>query len=141
VPPDYHVPHTETPSTADLAQTAVAQIKTLMRDELALAKTEMRDKGKQVGFAGGLLGGAAVLALYGFALLLALTVSLLALMWPLWVALLVVTAVVFAAAALTALFGKQKIRDPAPPLPPDPAASVREDVEALADAFERGRHS
>jgi uncharacterized membrane protein YqjE len=69
-------------STSELVGQAAAQISTLVRDELALAKTELAEKGKRAGLGGGLFGGAAVLALYGLGLLLALAVVLLDLVWP-----------------------------------------------------------
>jgi hypothetical protein len=50
-------------STSDLVSQAAAQISTLVRDELALAKAELAEKGKRAGLGGGLLGGAAALAL------------------------------------------------------------------------------
>jgi Putative Actinobacterial Holin-X, holin superfamily III len=141
MPPDLRPGDPGSASTAELVQTAVSQISTLVRDELALAKTEMLSKGKQVGVGGGLVGAAGVLALYGIGLLLALVVAALALVWPLWLALLVVTVVVFAAAAVAGLVGKQKITAAAPPVPTDTVASVHDDLQAVTDAFREGRHS
>jgi hypothetical protein len=46
-----------------LVNRAAAQIATLVRDELVLAKTELAEKGKRAGLGGGLLGAAAMLAL------------------------------------------------------------------------------
>src|SRR4051794_31913998 len=90
-------------ATPDLVSQATAQVSTLVRDELALAKLELAEKGKRAGLGGGLLGGAAVLALYGLGLLLTLAVVLLDLAWPLWLAVLVVMVVAFLAAGVAAL--------------------------------------
>jgi hypothetical protein len=79
-------------STAERVSQAAAQVSTLVRDELALAKLELAEKGKRAGVAGGLFGGAAVLAAYGMGLLLTLAVVLLDVVWPLWLAVLVVMA-------------------------------------------------
>jgi len=128
-------------STAELVQAAVSQISTLVRDELALARAEMISKGKQVGLGGGLVGAAGALALYGLGLLLTLVVVLLALVWPLWAALLAVTVVVFAAAAVAGLLGKRKITTATPPVPTGAVASVRQDLRAVTDAFREGRTS
>jgi len=128
-------------STADLVQTAVSQISTLVRAELNLAKAEMLSKGKQVGTGGGLVGAAGVLVLYGIALLLALAVVALALVWPVWLALVAVTVAVFAAAGVAGLVGKQKITSATPPVPSGALASVHDDVQAVTDAFREGRHS
>ena len=52
---------TSTP-TSELVNQATAQIATLVRDELALARTELAEKGKRAGLGGGLVGAAVVLA-------------------------------------------------------------------------------
>lgn len=128
-------------STSDLVSQAAAQISTLVRDELALAKVELTEKGKRAGVGGGLVGGAAALSLYGLGLLLALAVVLLDLVWPLWLALLVVLVVVFAAAGVAALLGKQKLKSAAPPVPSAAAASAQADVRAVKNAVREGRSS
>src|SRR3954466_7462431 len=102
---------------SELVTQAAAQISTLVRDELALAKLEMTEKGKRAGLGGGLLGGAAVLGLYGLGLLLTLAVVLLGLAWRFWLGGLVVMLVVFAATGIAALVGKKKLQAAAPPVP------------------------
>ena len=126
-------------STGDLVSQAAAQISTLVRDELALAKLELTEKGKRAGIGGGLFGGAAVLGLYGLGLLLALAVVLLDLVWPLWLALLVVLVVVLAAAGIAALVGKKKLKAAVPPVPSDAVASAQADVRTVKNAVREGR--
>ena len=126
---------------SDLVNQAVAQVSTLVRDELALAKLELAEKGKRAGLGGGLFGGAAVLGLYGLGLLLALAVVLLDLAWPLWLAVLVVTVVVFAAAAVAALLGRRKLKEATPPVPSDAIAGVEADVATVKTAARRGRNA
>lgn len=128
-------------STADLVNHAAAQISTLVRDELALAKLELAEKGKRAGLGGGLFGGAAVLALYGLGLLLTLAVVLLDLAWPLWLAVLVVMVVVFAAAGIAALLGRNQLKAATPPLPGDAIAGVQTDVQTVKTAVHDGRSS
>src|SRR3954452_18493015 len=89
-------------STSDLVSQAAAQISTLVRDELALAKSELTEKGKRAGIGGGLFGAPGVLALYGGGLLLALAVVALDLVWPLGLTFHPTTAVFFAAAGVAA---------------------------------------
>ncbi len=127
-------------STAELVSQAAAQISTLVRDELALAKAELAEKGKRAGVGGGLFGGAAVLAWFGIGLFLALAVTLLDLAWPLWLAILVVMVVVFAAAGVAALLGKKELAKAAPPVPEQAIAGVESDIETLKSATYRGRH-
>jgi hypothetical protein len=131
--------HRSAASTSDLVSQAAAQISTLVRDELALAKLELVEKGKRAGLGGGLFGGAAALALYGLGLLLTLAVVALDLALPLWLAVLIVMVVVFAAAGVTALLGKQKLKSATPLTPSDAIASVNADVSAVKVAVREGR--
>jgi uncharacterized membrane protein YqjE len=128
-------------STADLIGQAAAQISTLVRDEVALAKAELAEKGKRAGIGGGLFGGAAVLAWFGLGLLIALAVVALDLVWPLWLSLLVVMIVVFAAAGVAAVLGRKKLAEASPMAPQGAIASVEADVETVKHAAHRGRHS
>ncbi len=128
-----------TASTADLVNQAAAQISTLVRDELALAKAELTEKGKRAGVGGGLFGGAAVLAWFGIGLLLTLAVVALDLVWPLWLAVLVVMVVVFAAAGVAALLGKKQLGKANPLVPQDAIASVETDMQTVKSAAQRGR--
>lgn len=127
-------------STADLVSRAATQISTLVRDELALAKIELVSKGKRAGIGGGLFGAAAVLALYGTGAVIALVIVALDLVWPLWLAVLVVAVAVFAAAGLAALVGKQQLKRAAPPVPREAVAGVAADLQTVRAAVEEGRH-
>lgn len=128
-------------STADLVTRATAQVSTLVRGELALARMELVEKGRRAARGGGLVGTAAVLALYGLALTVTLAVVALALVWPLWLAVLVVMAVVFAAAAGAALAGRRQLRRAAPPVPTQAMAGVADDIETVTTAVREGRNS
>ncbi|GIE28532.1 membrane protein [Actinoplanes italicus] len=128
-------------STADLVSQAAAQISTLVRDELALAKAELAEKGKRAGVGGGLFGGAAVLAWFGLGLLVTLAVVVLDLVWPLWLSILVVMIVVFATAGVAALLGKKQLSQANPPVPEGAIASVEADIETVKSAAHRGRHA
>jgi hypothetical protein len=81
-----------------------------------------------------------VLALYGVGLLLTLAVVALDLAWPLWLAVLVVTAVVFAAAGVAALLGRNKLKEASPPLPEKAIEGVEADVRTVQNAAREGRH-
>ncbi|MEV6851127.1 phage holin family protein [Actinoplanes sp. NPDC051411] len=133
------IPEQRTASTADLVNQAAGQVSTLVRDELALAKLELAEKGKRAGLGGGLFGGAAVLGLYGLGLLLAVAVAALDLVWPLWLAALVVMVVVFAAAGIAALMGRRKLKAAAPPVPAETIANVGADVRTVKTSVREGR--
>lgn len=127
-------------STAELVQRATEQISRLVRDELALARAELTEKGKHGGLGVGLFGGGGVLALYGVGALIASVVLLLALAVPAWAAALIVAVVLFAIAAVLALLGKKEVSRAVPPVPTAAADSVRADVDAVTAAVkDRGR--
>jgi hypothetical protein len=132
---------TEQQPTADLVRQLSQQVSTLVRDELALARIEMVEKGKRAGTGAGLLGGAGVMALYGLGGLLVTAGAALALVMPVWAAALIVTVVLFAAAGIAALLGKKQVSQALPPEPTDAMASGRRDVETVKTAIREGRHS
>lgn len=128
-------------STAELVQRASEQISLLVRDELTLARAELTEKGKHAGLGIGLFGGGGVLVIYGVGTLVATVVLLLALAMPAWAAALIVTGLLFAAAAVLALVGRQQVKQAVPPVPQAAASSVRADVDAVTAAVkDRGRN-
>jgi hypothetical protein len=88
--------------TGKLVSQLSEQVSTLVRDELALARAELTEKGKRAGTGAGLLGAAGVLALYGLGALFVTAAAALALVWPVWLAVLVVAVVIFAIAGVVA---------------------------------------
>ncbi|WP_433299111.1 phage holin family protein [Actinoplanes sp. CA-030573] len=130
---------TDQQSTADLVRQISEQVSTLVKDELSLAKIEMVEKGKRAGTGAGLFGAAGVLALYGVGALLVTIGALLALAMPVWVAALIVTVVLFAAAGVAALVGKKQVSAAMPPEPEAAMASGKRDVEAVKHAIQEGR--
>jgi uncharacterized membrane protein YqjE len=121
-------------STAELVQRASEQITTLVRDEIALAKAELTEKGKHAGIGVGLFGGSGVLALYGLGALLATIIIVLDLMMPLWLAALIVAVVLFLVAGILALFGKKQVTRAVPPEPAQAIQSVKADVNEVKHA-------
>ncbi len=127
-------------STSELVQRASEQISRLVRDELALARVELTEKGKHAGIGVGLFGGGGVLALYGLGALLIAVGLLLDLVMPNWVAALIVAVVLFLVAGVMALVGKKQVSQAVPPMPKAAADSVRADVDTVKAAVkDRGR--
>jgi uncharacterized membrane protein YqjE len=118
-------------STAELVRQAAEQISRLVRDELALAKVEMTEKGKKAGVGAGLLGGGGLVALYGVAALLTAIVLGLAEAMPAWLAALIVTVVLFAVAGVLALLGKKNVAKATPAKPEQAIAGLKEDVATV----------
>jgi uncharacterized membrane protein YqjE len=126
-------------STSELVQRASEQITRLVRDEIALAKVELAEKGKHAGIGVGLFGGGGVLALYGAGAAIATLIIVLDLFLPLWLAALIVTVVLFAIAGILALLGKRQVTKAAPAEPKEAVASVKADVDQVKHAVKAGR--
>jgi VIT1/CCC1 family predicted Fe2+/Mn2+ transporter len=127
-------------STAELVQRASEQISRLVRDEIALAKTELAEKGKHAGIGIGLFGGGGVLALYGTGAAVATLIIVFNLFLPLWLAALIVTVALFALAGVLALIGKNQVTKAIPPEPSAAIESVKADVDEVKQAVkERSR--
>lgn len=127
-------------STAQLVQHTAEQVAKLVRDEMALARAELSEKGRRAGVGMGLLGGSGVVALFGVGTLTAAVVLLLALAMPAWVAALLVAVALFAAAAVGALIGRKQVRQATPAVPREAVDGVRADVDTMTSAFrQRGR--
>jgi uncharacterized membrane protein YqjE len=121
-------------STSELVQRASEQITRLVRDEIALAKAELAEKGKHAGIGVGLFGGGGVLAMYGVGALIATLIIVLDLFLPLWLAALIVTVVLFAVAGVLALLGKNQVSRAGSPEPEGAVASVKADVDEVKHA-------
>jgi hypothetical protein len=122
-------------STSELVQKASEQISRLVKDEIALAKAELTEKGKHAGIGVGLFGGGGVLALYGVGALFATLIIVLDLFLPLWLAALIVTVVLFASAGVLALLGKKQVTQAVPPEPSAAIASAKADVDEVKHAI------
>jgi len=126
-------------STAELVQLASDQISRLVRDELALAKAELTEKGKHAGIGIGLFGGGGVLALYGVGALVATLIVVFDLFLPLWLAALIITITLFLVAGVLALIGKRQVSKATPPEPSAAIESVKADVDEVKQAVSRER--
>lgn len=127
-------------STSELVQRASEQITLLVRDEIALAKAELAEKGKHAGIGVGLFGGGGVLAVYGVGAAIATLIIVFDLFLPLWLAALIVTAALFLVAGILALLGKRQVTKAVPPEPKEAVASLKADVAEVKHAVkERSR--
>lgn len=124
-------------STAELVQHAAEQTAKLVRDELALARAELTQKGKNAGVGAGLFGGGGALALFGVGALVAALVLLLDLVMPAWVAALIVAIALFVVAGIFARMGKQRVQQAMPPIPQGAVGSVQTDVKTVSAAAKR----
>ncbi|WP_433544916.1 phage holin family protein [Streptomyces sp. CA-294286] len=130
-------PQSAEPSAADLVKRATEQFSELVREELRLARAEMKDKGKKAGIGGGLYGGAGITAFLALQALVATGIAALALVLPVWASGLIVTAILAALAAILALAGRKKTRSAAPLAPEQAAENVRADIQEIKERAQR----
>jgi len=116
---------------ATLVSDLSSDVSRLVRDELQLAKAELKDKGREAGVGVGLFGGAGTVALYGVAALVAAAILGLAEAIPAWLAALLVAVLLFAVATVVALLGKRHVAGATPPVPEHVVEGVQKDLQAL----------
>ena len=97
-------------SIGTIIKELTADVSMLIRSEIALLKLEIKEAIAKLGTGGALLGAAAFLGLIGIAFLfVTITLGLVALGVPAWASALIVTVVLFVAAAVLGLMGKKKL--------------------------------
>jgi len=106
-----------------------SEMSTLIRQEMALARAEMTEKGKEAGKGAGLFGGAGAVGLLGAGALTAGIILLLDLAIAAWLAAVIVGVIYVAVAAFLGLKGRDKIQAATPPVPEQTVDTVKEDVE------------
>jgi MFS family permease len=127
-------------TAGELVSQAARQISELVHQELALAKAELAEKGRDAGRGAGLFGAAGTVAFYGGATLVGAAVAALAIVWPTWAAALVVGMVLLIVAGVLALTGRKQLRRAVPPAPEQAIESVKADAREIREHL-RERHS
>jgi uncharacterized protein YacL len=102
---------------------------TLIRQEMALARAELQEKGKTAGKGAGLFGGAGVVGLLAAGALTAAIILLLDKVMAAWLAAVIVAVVYGAVAAVLGMRGKEEIQRATPPVPQETIETTKEDVE------------
>lgn len=123
---------------ADIVKQVSDEAKTLVGQELKLAKAEMTEKAKEIGIGAGMFGGAGyTLHLAALGLMLTLIFALATAMAA-WLAALVVTVVFVAIAGVLALSGKKRIQKAGPPVPEETIESVKQTIETVKEEAKWG---
>jgi uncharacterized membrane protein YqjE len=125
--------------TSELLKELSNQVTTLVRQEIELAKLELREKGKKAGTGAGMFGGAGVLGLYAVGALTATIILLLATFMADWLAALLVTIVYGAIAGVLALRGKSQVNEATPPVPQQAVDTTKEDVRWVKSRAQSAR--
>jgi len=115
-------------SIGDLVKRLSQESSTLIRQEMALARAELKEQGKQAGIGAGLLGGSGVAALLALGSLTACVVLALSEAMDAWLAALIVTVIWAAVAGVLAIVGRNRVQEATPPAP-QTVETVKEDVE------------
>ncbi len=124
-------------STADLVRQASEQLTRLVRDEIQLARLELRQKGRHAGVGIGLFGAGGMVTVYGVGALLAAGILGLATVLPAWLAALLVGAALLLVAGVMALIGRGQLRRAGPPYPEEAVTSMRTDAQLLKERASR----
>lgn len=103
--------------------------RTLVQQEMALARVELTEKGKRAGVGAGFIGAGTVIALLAAGALTAFLILALDEFMPSWLAALIVAVVFGAIAAFLAIRGKEKVQEALPPTPEQTVETIKEDVE------------
>jgi uncharacterized membrane protein YqjE len=101
----------------------------LVRQELELAKAEMREKGRKAGPGLGMWGAAGFVALCALGALTAFFILALDGAVPNWLAALIVAAVYGAIAGFLYVRGKHRVDEAGSPVPEQTVQSLKEDVQ------------
>jgi hypothetical protein len=104
---------------------------TLVGLEVELAKLELQKKLATFGAGVALFLAAAVLVVYGVGFLFATIAAGLATFLPTWVAILIVTLLLFLVAALLGIIGRSQVRKGSPPVPEQAIEEAKKTAEAL----------
>jgi Flp pilus assembly protein TadB len=122
-------------STAELVSDLGHQASRLVRDEIWLAKQEMILKAKQAGAGAGMLGTAAVIALYAGGTLVLAAIAGLAVVLPLWAAALIIAIALLGLAGVAGLLGRSRLRRATPPLPMEAVGNLKQDVATVKNSM------
>lgn len=122
---------TEQPGVGAAAKQVAEHASTLARLELELAGLELKQKAGAFGAGVGLGIGAALVALYALGFLFATAAVALAIVLDAWLALLIVSVVLLALAALLGLLARGQLRRATPPVPEQAIREAKLTSEAL----------
>lgn len=114
-------------SFSDVMQSIVGNIQDIVRSEVRLAKTEIREEAAKTKTAASLLGGGAAIGVFATLFLLLSIVFALALFVPLWVAALILGTVLAVAAGALIVTGLKQLKR-VHPTPERTVETIKENV-------------
>ncbi len=115
-------------STRELIRSLLTDVRLVAAHEVELAKLELKDKTARLGIAGGILAGAALIAVFALGTLTAAAVLGLAIVLPSWAAALIVGGALVIVAVVLFLVGRARMWSAGLPAPTDTIEVAKEDV-------------
>ena len=136
-----------TPQMEDLHERPIGEValaltrdlSLLIRQELELAKAEMRQKGRIALPGLGMMGAAGVVGLLAAGALTAFVILLLSLFLDEWLAALLTALALAGVAAALALAGKERVEEVGSPLPEQTIETMKEDAEWMKEQARSAR--
>lgn len=123
-------------SAGELAAKLGEQVSRLVREELALAQLEAKQRAKKVGLGAGMFGTSALFAFFGACCSVTAAVLGLANVMRPWAAAIAVAIALFVLAAMLALPGWKVLSSKRPSVPGDTLDRVKADVSAAKHGWE-----
>lgn len=108
-----------------------SEVTRLVRGEIALLTTELKEKATKLGLGIGLLIGAALFAFFAFCAVVATAILAFALIVPAWLAAIIVAVIFLVIAGILALIGLRSVKSAVPPVPEETISSVRADIHVV----------
>ena len=127
------------PTVSQLMIQLSDQTSRLIRDEMQLARAELKSTVKHAGVGAGLFSVAGLLALFGVAALIATVIIALALVLSLWASALIVTAALFVAAVVAGIVGKKQLQHVSP-TPERTVENVQLDIREVKESRKHDSH-
>jgi membrane-bound ClpP family serine protease len=113
------------------AKSVAEHASSLVRLEIQLALLEIKTKLAALGLGIGMLVGAAILGLFLLAFVLATITALIALVLPVWAALLIMTGLMLGAVGTLGLLGLAAVKKGSPPVPEQAIQEAKLTTEAI----------
>ena len=113
----------------EVARELTRDLSLLVRQEIELAKAEMKEKGRVAAPGLGMIGGAGVAGLMAAGALTAFLILALSIFLPEWPSALIVGAVLAGVTYVLVKQGKERVQKAGSPMPEQTIETVKEDVE------------
>lgn len=113
--------------TKDIIQSIIGDVQEIIRSEVRLAKTEMKDEARKAGAAAGMFAGAGVMGLLAGMCVVTCCIAALSLIMGVWLAALIMTVLLGCTAGAMFAIGRAKMKQ-VNPVPQQTVQTLKEDA-------------